>query len=71
MKSIIDPKKLPRKIKKNIIKIHGRDTYKQILTGFLSIRPKMIGYYHGQPVEIHWKYKEMCLFGKLTEQVTL
>jgi len=48
MKIIKQPKRLPRKIKKKIIKSWGKDTYRGIMKGYFILVPWVIvnkGYY--------------------------
>lgn len=38
----VEPLRIPRKDKKKIISIHGRNIYNKILKGYMLIQPKVI-----------------------------
>ena len=42
MKAIKNPKRIPRKLKKEIKKVYMYDTYQEIMSGRMFIAPKMI-----------------------------
>jgi len=42
MKAIVKQKRLPRKLKKKIIKFWGRNTYQGILKGYIVIAPYVL-----------------------------
>lgn len=42
MKTIRYPKKLPRKIKKEVIKLFGNKAYKKVIEGKVFIEPKIL-----------------------------
>ena len=48
MGGIVKPKRLPRKLKKRIIKSWGRNTYHGVMKGYIYLLPWIIE--HGEPI---------------------